>query len=296
MKKHSIRALILIAATVLALASCSGGNKPAGTTDGSKTTTGAPAQSTAGTVEGTKDGGTETSAPVTTEAPKKLGASGLEAVKGTVPTYIDGPQNHINLKEGDQLISVRRVAIGEKVIMVSSAGKAIMWSEGEVRAMGRDTMGVKGMTVPVDAHVLGMEIAKPGSDLFVITEKGYGKRTSIDEYPEHHRGGQGVFTITMTDKKGLLSVMKIVKPNDEIMIISEEGVVVRTPVSGISELGRSTQGVRVMNVADKDRVTAVAISSTGKKKRDQKVEGDDVDDIDEIELVDEGELGEDDLD
>ena len=202
----------------------------------------------------------------------------------------------INLKEGDQLISVRRVAVGEKVIMVSSAGKAIMWSEGEVRAMGRDTMGVKGMTVPADAHVLGMEIAKPGSDLFVITEKGYGKRTSIDEYPEHHRGGQGVFTITMTDKKGLLSVMKIVKPNDEIMIISEEGVVVRTPVSGISELGRSTQGVRVMNVADKDRVTAVAISSTGKKKRDQKVEGDDVDDIDEIELADEGELGADDLD
>ena len=201
----------------------------------------------------------------------------------------------INLKEGDQLISVRRVAVGEKVIMVSSAGKAIMWSEGEVRAMGRDTMGVKGMTVPADAHVLGMEIAKPGSDLFVITEKGYGKRTSIGEYPEHHRGGQGVFTITMTDKKGLLSVMKIVKPNDEIMIISEEGVVVRTPVSGISELGRSTQGVRVMNVADKDRVTAVAISSTGKKKRDQKVEGDDVDDIDEIELADEGELGEDDL-
>ena len=202
----------------------------------------------------------------------------------------------INLKEGDQLISVRRVAVGEKVIMVSSAGKAIMWSEGEVRAMGRDTMGVKGMTVPADAHVLGMEIAKPGSDLFVITEKGYGKRTSIDEYPEHHRGGQGVFTITMTDKKGLLSVMKIVKPNDEIMIISEEGVVVRTPVSGISELGRSTQGVRLMNVADKDRVTAVAISSTGKKKRDQKAEGDDVDDIDEIELADEGELGEDDLD
>ena len=202
----------------------------------------------------------------------------------------------INLKEGDQLISVRRVAVGEKVIMVSSAGKAIMWSEGEVRAMGRDTMGVKGMTVPADAHVLGMEIAKPGSDLFVITEKGYGKRTSIDEYPEHHRGGQGVFTITMTDKRGLLSVMKIVKPNDEIMIISEEGVVVRTPVSGISELGRSTQGVRVMNVADKDRVTAVAISSTGKKKRDQKAEGDDVDDIDEIELADEGELGEDDLD
>ena len=173
----------------------------------------------------------------------------------------------INLKDGDELISVRRVAPGEKVIMVSSAGKAIMWDEAEVRAMGRDTMGVRGMTVPPIAKVLGMEIASPGTDLFVITEKGYGKRTNVSEYPTHHRGGQGVFTITMTEKKGLLAAMKIVFEEDEIMIMSEEGVVVRTPVSGISELGRSTQGVRVMNVAEKDRVTAVAISNRGKKKR-----------------------------
>ena len=173
----------------------------------------------------------------------------------------------INLKDNDELISVRRVAPGEKVIMVSSAGKAIMWDESEVRAMGRDTMGVRGMNVPPIAKVLGMEIASPETDLFVITEKGYGKRTPVSEYPEHHRGGQGVFTITMTEKKGLLAAMKIVFEDDEIMIMSEEGVVVRTPVSGISELGRSTQGVRVMNVADKDRVTAVAISNRGKKKR-----------------------------
>ena len=172
----------------------------------------------------------------------------------------------INLKDGDELISVKRVAKGEKVIMVSSAGKAILWDESEVRAMGRGTMGVRGMNVPADAHVLGMEIAKPGTDLFVITEKGYGKRTKIEEYPEHHRGGQGVYTITMTHKKGLLSVMKIVGPDDEIMIVSEDGVIVRTPVKGISELGRSTQGVKVMNVADKDKVCAVAIASTGKKK------------------------------
>ena len=172
----------------------------------------------------------------------------------------------INLKDGDELISAKRVAKGEKVIMVSSAGKAILWDESEARAMGRGTMGVRGMNVPADAHVLGMEIAKPGTDLFVITEKGYGKRTKIEEYPEHHRGGQGVYTITMTHKKGLLSVMKIVGPDDEIMIVSEDGVIVRTPVKGISELGRSTQGVKVMNVADKDKVCAVAIASTGKKK------------------------------
>lgn len=172
----------------------------------------------------------------------------------------------INLKDDDKLISVKRVAEGQKVVMVSSAGKAIMWDESEVRAMGRDTMGVRGMTVNADARVLGMEIAYPGSDLFVITELGYGKRTPVDEYPEHHRGGQGVYTITMTPKKGLLAAMKVVDPTDEIMIITEEGVVVRTAVSGVSQLGRSTQGVHVMNVADKDKVTAVAIATSNDKK------------------------------
>ena len=172
----------------------------------------------------------------------------------------------INLKENDTLISVQRVAEGEKVMMVSSAGKAIMWDESEVRAMGRDTMGVRGMTVNSDARVLGMEIARPGTELLVITELGYGKRTPVEEYPSHHRGGQGVYTITMTAKKGLLSAMKIVEENDEIMIITEEGVVVRTPVSGVSQLGRSTQGVHVMNVAGKDKVSAVATSTTTEKK------------------------------
>lgn len=172
----------------------------------------------------------------------------------------------INLKEGDHLISVQRVAEGEKVMMVSSAGKAIMWDESEVRAMGRDTMGVRGMTVNADAHVLGMEIVRPDTDLFVITELGYGKRTPVEEYPEHHRGGQGVYTITMTPKKGLLAAMKVVDHDDELMIITMDGVVVRTPVSGVSQLGRSTQGVHVMNVADKDKVTAVAIATDSTKK------------------------------
>lgn len=173
----------------------------------------------------------------------------------------------INLKDGDELISVRRVAPGQNVVMVSSAGKAIVWDESEVRAMGRDTQGVRGMNVPPIARVLGMEITRPDTDLFVITEKGYGKRTPMDDYPIQHRGGQGVFTITMTEKKGLLAAMKVVANDDEIMIMSEEGVVVRTPVSGISELGRSTQGVSVMKVNDSDRVTAVAISTDGKKRK-----------------------------
>ena len=178
----------------------------------------------------------------------------------------------ISLKDGDELISVQRVATGEKVMMVSSAGKAIQWDEEEVRAMGRDTQGVRGMNVQADAKVLGMEIVRPGSELFVITERGYGKRTSVEDYPIHHRGGQGVFTITMTAKKGLLAAMKIVEENDELMIITEEGVVVRTPVEGVSQLGRSTQGVHIMNVADKDKVTAVAVAEGTSSKKSSKKE------------------------
>ena len=178
----------------------------------------------------------------------------------------------ISLKGGDELISVQRVATGEKVMMVSSAGKAIQWDEEEVRAMGRDTQGVRGMNVQADAKVLGMEIVRPGSELFVITERGYGKRTSVEDYPIHHRGGQGVFTITMTAKKGLLAAMKIVEENDELMIITEEGVVVRTPVEGVSQLGRSTQGVHIMNVADKDKVTAVAVTEGTSSKKSSKKE------------------------
>lgn len=178
----------------------------------------------------------------------------------------------ISLKDGDELISVQRVATGEKVMMVSSAGKAIQWDEEEVRAMGRDTQGVRGMNVQADAKVLGMEIVRPGSELFVITERGYGKRTSVEDYPIHHRGGQGVFTITMTAKKGLLAAMKIVEENDELMIITEEGVVVRTPVEGVSQLGRSTQGVHIMNVADKDKVTAVAVTEGDSSKKSSKKE------------------------
>lgn len=167
----------------------------------------------------------------------------------------------INLKDGDHLIAVRRVKTGDKVIMVSSAGKAITWDESEVRSMGRDTMGVRGMNVVPGVKVLGLEIAKPDADLLVITENGYGKRTPLTEYPEHHRGGQGVFTITMTQKKGQLAAMKVVEDADQLMIVSDDGVIIRTPVKDVSQLGRSTQGVKIMDVAEKSHVTDVAIAT-----------------------------------
>jgi DNA gyrase subunit A len=175
----------------------------------------------------------------------------------------------IKLREGDALIAVRRVKEGEKVVMVSSAGKAIRFDEGEARPMGRDTSGVKGMTPARGARVLGMEIAPVGSDLFVITENGFGKRTPVDEYTEHHRGGQGITTISMTEKKGQLAAMKIVLPGHELMIVSEEGVVIRVKANDISQLGRATQGVKVMNVSETDRVCAVARVAGTKKRAPQ---------------------------
>lgn len=164
----------------------------------------------------------------------------------------------INLRDHDELVNVRRVRPGEKVILVSTDGKAIMFPESDVRPMGRDTSGVRGITLKGDAKMLGMEITNGKGDLFVITEKGYGKRTPVAEYPEHKRGGQGVYTITMTAKKGQLAACRVVGPQHELMIVSGDGVVIRVKVNDISRLGRSTQGVKIMNVADKDSVCALA--------------------------------------
>ena len=181
----------------------------------------------------------------------------------------------INLRDADELIAVRRVAPGMKVMMVSSAGKAIRFDESEARPMGRDTTGVHGIRIDVKGgdRVLGMEIAPDDSDLFVITERGYGKRTKVTEYTEHHRGGGGMSTIKMTDKKGKIAAMKIINEKHEMMIVSEEGVVIRVKASDISEFSRATQGVKVMNVDDSDRVVAVARVAGGKKKKKEIIEG-----------------------
>jgi DNA gyrase subunit A len=172
----------------------------------------------------------------------------------------------IKLRDDDALIAVRRVTIGQKVMMVSSGGKAIRFDESQARPMGRDTTGVIGMNPGSGQHVLGMEIAPFGSELFVITENGYGKRTPVEDYTEHNRGGQGMATISMTEKKGRLAGMKIVHPGHELMIVSEEGVVLRVRSQDVSQQGRATQGVKVMNVGANDRVCAVARVAATKKK------------------------------
>ena len=181
----------------------------------------------------------------------------------------------INLRDADELIAVRRVAPGMKVMMVSSAGKAIRFDEAEARPMGRDTTGVHGIRIDVAGgdRVLGMEIAPDDSDLFVITERGYGKRPKVTEYTEHHRGGGGMSTIKMTEKKGMIAAMKIINEKHEMMIVSEEGVVIRVKASDIALLSRATQGVKVMNVSADDRVVAVARVAAGKKKKKEIIEG-----------------------
>lgn len=200
----------------------------------------------------------------------------------------------INLREGDELVNVRRVREGDKVVLVSTDGKAIMFPESEVRPMGRDTSGVRGITLKGDAKMLGMEITNGNGDLFVITERGYGKRTPVSDYPEHKRGGQGVFTITMTEKKGNLVACRIVGPQHELMIMTNEGVVIRVKAKDISRLGRSTQGVRVMNLDDSDAVSAVARMAAAKKKA---AEGDEDQAALSVATVDaEGDDGEDPVD
>lgn len=172
----------------------------------------------------------------------------------------------INLKIGDDLLDVRRVREGDKIIMATTAGKAIMFEEEQVRATGRDTSGVRGITMKDGAEVLGMEITNGKGDLFVITERGFGKRTPVADYPCQNRGGQGVYTIQMTARKGNLAAMKTVGPQHELFIITEGATVIRVKTSEISQTGRATQGVKMMSVADGDRVTAVARMTSAKKK------------------------------
>ena len=181
----------------------------------------------------------------------------------------------INLKKGDELVNVRRVKPGEKVILCSTDGKAILFDEERVRPTGRNTSGVRGISLKGDAKMLGMEISNGKGDLFVITENGYGKRTPVAEYPEHNRGGQGVFTIAMTAKKGNLVACKVVGPQHELMIVSVEGMMTRVKATEISKLGRSTQGVKVMNMQEGDKVSAVArmVAHKSRPAKDSSAQG-----------------------
>jgi DNA gyrase subunit A len=198
------------------------------------------------------------------EAPYLLFATRRGTVKKTelqkynTPIKADGIIA-ISIRDDDELVAVRRVDEGDEVIMVSRAGLTVRFSEADARAMGRDTSGVRGMDVGAKGEVIAMDIARDDQDLLVVTENGYGKRTRVDQYRKTARGAKGVKTIGLTDAKGGLAGALVVREHQELVFISQEGMVQRTAVRGISQQGRSATGVRVMNVREEDLVRAIAL-------------------------------------
>ena len=164
----------------------------------------------------------------------------------------------IDIRDDDELLAVRNTSGDDDVMMISRLGQAIRFHEADARPIGRNASGVRGMKLRKGDEVISMDIARDDSDLFVITENGFGKRTPISEYRITGRGGIGVRTIALTDRKGYLVGVKVVRENHEIMLQSRDGVVIRVRADGISRHGRATQGVRVMNMREGDVVSAIA--------------------------------------
>ena len=166
----------------------------------------------------------------------------------------------INIRDDDELIAVRKTSGTDDIIMVSRSGQAARFHEDEVRGMGRDTSGVRGMKVMQKGNaLLAMDVARDDQELLVVTENGYGKRTALSDYPVKHRDTMGVRTIALTDRKGALAGALVVREHQELVFISQGGMVQRTSVRGISRYGRASQGVKVMNIRDDDQVSAVAL-------------------------------------
>jgi DNA gyrase subunit A len=166
----------------------------------------------------------------------------------------------IKIRDDDELVDVRKTSGDDDIIMISRSGQAARFHESQARPMGRDTGGVRGMNVSQKGNrVLAMDIARDDTELLVVTENGYGKRTPIPDYPRKNRGTMGVKTITMTGKKGALVGALVVREHQELLFISQAGMVQRTSVKGISSQGRPAQGVRLMNLRDDDVVSAVAL-------------------------------------
>lgn len=164
----------------------------------------------------------------------------------------------INLREGDELVSVRLTDGDQEVIMGTHHGMSIRFPELDVREMGRSATGVKGITLGDNDYVIDMDIVEPGKDVMIVTEKGYGKRTRISEYRSQSRGGKGIKTLNITKKNGPVVGHTMVSEEEDLMIVTQAGVVIRMNISGISTLGRYAQGVRLIKMAKDEEVATVA--------------------------------------
>jgi len=164
----------------------------------------------------------------------------------------------IALADDDEVVSVKLTDGSQQLIIVTAFGQAIRFPESQVRPMGRNARGVKGITLEADDYVVSMDVVAESADLLVVTENGYGKRTAIKEYRITNRGGKGIKTLNRTEKTGNIISAKIVHANNEIMLISLEGIMIRMSVADISQTGRSTQGVILMKLQNNDKVVAAA--------------------------------------
>lgn len=177
----------------------------------------------------------------------------------------------LTLRDDDELIKVKLTSGDEDIIIVSRKGQAIRFKAKNLRAIGRTSMGVKGIALEKDDSIIGMDVVRDDADLFIITTEGYGKRTPISEYPIQNRGGKGVKTVKLVKGKGYIAGERVVKQNHELVIISQEGIVIRLHAGGISSMGRNTQGVKIMNLAKTDTVSSVARMVIGEELIDEEL-------------------------
>ena len=164
----------------------------------------------------------------------------------------------INLDENDELIAAARTTGNQEIIIASRGGKSVRFKETDVRPMGRNAMGVRGMSLGGDDQVVGMEILRPGATILSVTQNGYGKRTPLEDYRLQKRGGMGIITIRTSERNGPVIGVAQVRDDDELMLITDGGKVLRCRVSGISTMGRATQGVTLMDLAEGEKLVAVA--------------------------------------
>ena len=171
----------------------------------------------------------------------------------------------LTLDEGDELINVMRTDGSRNILMATHNGQAICFAETDVRPMGREAVGVRGIRLKDGDWVVGAEIAQPDAGVLSITENGYGKRTPAADYirggeEPQHRGGSGMKNYNITDKTGPVAAVKVVQESDDVLVVSDDGVIIRMEAAGISELGRATQGVRIMRLSEGARVISVALT------------------------------------
>ncbi|OXS56675.1 DNA gyrase subunit A [Cohnella sp. CIP 111063] len=164
----------------------------------------------------------------------------------------------ISLREDDDLIGVKLTDGSREIVMGTSHGMSIRFSEEDVRAMGRSATGVKGIQLDEGDKVIDMDVVEPDRDVLIVTAKGYGKRTPMTEYRIQTRGGKGIKTLNVTDKNGEIVGLKVVHDEEDLMIMTSSGTLIRTSMSGINTMGRITQGVKLINIRDEDSVATVA--------------------------------------